>query len=80
MFEQFRPHALTLLPDYDFTVVGGAGEDVAEFGVCPRDLPDGPFVAVGRVSLCFGALEVGRSVTRVGSRVDGGCRGRFRRF
>lgn len=42
---------MTLLPDYDFTVVGGASEDVAEFRVGPGDLPNRAFVAVDGVSL-----------------------------
>ena len=35
---------LSFLPDKDFAVVGGGGEDVAEFGVRPGDLPDGAVV------------------------------------
>lgn len=37
------------LPDEDFAVVAGRGEDVAVLGVCPGDAPDGAFVAVARV-------------------------------
>lgn len=47
VLEELAPGALALLPDYDFTVVGGGGEDVSEFGVRPGDLPDRAFVARG---------------------------------
>lgn len=45
VLSQLRPLALSLLPDYHLAVVGGAREDVAEFGVRPGDLPNGPIVA-----------------------------------
>lgn len=47
VLEELAPDPVSLLPDYHFAVVGGAGEDVSEFRVCPGDLPDGAVVAAG---------------------------------
>ena len=48
VLSQLRPLTLSLLPDYHLAVIGGAREDVAEFGVCPGDLPDGTIVTIQR--------------------------------
>lgn len=40
-------------PYVDLAVVGGGGEEDAVFGVGPGDAPDGAFVAVVLVSLCY---------------------------
>lgn len=45
--EDARPGGVRFAPDEDFAVVAGGGEDVAVFGVCPGDAPDGAFVAGG---------------------------------
>jgi hypothetical protein len=43
-----HPLPLSFLPDYYLSIVGGTGEDVAELGVCPGDLPNGAVVPVVR--------------------------------
>lgn len=44
-FVDALPGARLLAPDEDAAVVGGGGEDGAEFGVRPGDAPHGAFVA-----------------------------------
>jgi len=45
--EDFRPGGACLAPDEDFSVITGAGEDVAVFGMCPGHAPYCSFMAVG---------------------------------